>query len=57
MEYKLLIAQAAVWGVCDVVECSDILVCLFCYAHYYIDVLPVHMGGISGDVENRDDMD
>ena len=42
---------------CNVVECSDILVCLFCCIHHYVDVLPVHLGGISGDIENRDDMD
>ena len=42
---------------CDVVECCDILACLFCCVHYYVGVLPVHLGGISGDVENRDNVD
>ena len=57
VEYNLLLSQAAVQGMCDVVECCDILMCLFCCAHYYIDVLPVHLGGISGDIQNRDDVD
>ena len=52
-----MVAQAAVQGMCYVVECCDILGCLFCCTHYYVDVLPVHLGGISGDIENRDDVD
>ena len=31
--------------------------CLFCCIHYNVDVLSVDLGGISGDVENRDDVD
>ena len=50
MEYNLLVTQAAVQGMCHVVDCCDILVCLFCCAHYYIDVLPC-------DIENRDGVD
>ena len=57
VECNLLVAQAAVQGICDVVDCFDILVCLFCCTHYYIDVFPVHLGGISGDIEDRDDVD
>ena len=40
-----------------VVWCYDILMYPLCCIYYYIDVLPVHMGGISGDIEDRDDMD
>ena len=29
---------------------------LSCCIHYYIDVLPVNLGGISGDIEDRDDV-
>ena len=30
---------------------------LFCCTDYYIDVLPVHLSGVSGDIEDRDNMD
>ena len=52
-----MVAQAAVQGMCDAVECCDILVCLFCCVHNYVDMFSVHLGGISGDIKNRDHMD
>ena len=57
VKYDLLLAQAVIQWTCDVVECSDFLVCPFYCVHHYVDVLPVHLSGISGDIQNRDDMD
>ena len=31
--------------------------CLFCCIYYYIDVFPVNLEGMSGDIEDRDDVD
>ena len=31
--------------------------CLFYCVHYYVDVLPVHLSGISHDIKKRDDVD
>ena len=50
MKYDLLIAQVGVQGMCDVVECGNVLVCTFHYIHHYVEVLPVHLSGISSDV-------
>ena len=57
VKYNLLVAQAAVQWMCEIVECCDILVCLFCCVHYYVDMLPVHLSGIPGDIWNGDYMD
>ena len=44
VQYNLLVAQAAVQGMCDVVECCDMLVCLFCCTDYYVDVFTCSPG-------------
>ena len=56
MKEYLMIVHAGKYQAGDVEECSDIIVCPPNYFHDCIDVLPVDMHGISGDVWYGDDM-
>ena len=50
VEEYLLRVYVGIYQAGDVEECSDVIVChLHCF-HDYIDVLPVDVHGISGDV-------
>ena len=50
MKYNLLVVQAGVERTGEVVEHGDILMCPFYCFHYQVDMLSVHLSGISGDI-------
>ena len=50
MKEYLLIVYVGIYQAGDVEECSDIIVCLLNCCHAHIDVLPVDVHGVSGDV-------
>ena len=57
VKHMLVVAHTGIQWVGDVVEVGDVLLCPLYCLYYYVDMLPAHLSGIPGDVEDRDDVD
>ena len=56
VKYNVLVVQADVEWTADAVEHGVILMCPFYCFHYQVDMLSVHLSGISGDIWNGDNV-